>query len=58
MGKLVAGDEESYRYLVESIREFPKPERFSAMIEKAGFGQVSATPFSGGIVHLHTAYKI
>jgi ubiquinone/menaquinone biosynthesis C-methylase UbiE len=40
-GKAVAGDEESYRYLVESIRKFPNQENFAARIRRAGFGRVT-----------------
>lgn len=58
IGKLVSGDEESYRYLVESIREFPNKVRFAKMIEEAGFGRVDATPYSGGIAVLHTGIKL
>lgn len=58
IGKLVSGDEESYRYLVESIREFPNKVRFTRMIEQAGFGRVDATPYSGGIAVLHTGIKL
>ncbi len=41
LGRVVAGDAESYRYLVESIRKFPKPQAFAAMMREAGFGRVS-----------------
>ena len=58
LGRLVAGDGEPYRYLVESIRRFPPPETFSSMIAAAGFGQVTATPLSGGIVAIHSAWKL
>ncbi|MEM8812945.1 MAG: bifunctional demethylmenaquinone methyltransferase/2-methoxy-6-polyprenyl-1,4-benzoquinol methylase UbiE [Pseudomonadota bacterium] len=58
MGRIVAGDDEPYRYLVESIRRFPGPERFAAMIREAGFGRVQVRPLSGGIVALHSAWKI
>ena len=57
IGKLVAGDAEPYRYLVESIRRFPSPDAFSGMIAEAGFGRVSATRLSGGIVAIHSAWK-
>ncbi|GIK79507.1 MAG: bifunctional demethylmenaquinone methyltransferase/2-methoxy-6-polyprenyl-1,4-benzoquinol methylase UbiE [Pseudorhodoplanes sp.] len=57
IGQAVAGDAEAYRYLVESIQMFPKPERFSAMIRAAGFSRVSHTPMSGGIVALHSAWR-
>jgi demethylmenaquinone methyltransferase/2-methoxy-6-polyprenyl-1,4-benzoquinol methylase len=58
IGKAVARDEESYRYLVESIRRFPDAERFKAMIGQAGFGQVSADPVLGGVVAIHGGWKI
>src|SRR6516225_8823222 len=53
LGRSVAGDAEAYRYLVESIRRFPKPEAFAAMLRKAGFARVSHRPMTGGIVALH-----
>ncbi|MEM8797534.1 MAG: bifunctional demethylmenaquinone methyltransferase/2-methoxy-6-polyprenyl-1,4-benzoquinol methylase UbiE [Pseudomonadota bacterium] len=58
IGQLVTGDQDSYRYLVESIRKFPKPERFKAMIERAGFSEVSFRSYSGGAVVLHIGWKI
>jgi demethylmenaquinone methyltransferase/2-methoxy-6-polyprenyl-1,4-benzoquinol methylase len=58
LGRVVAGDEESYRYLVESIRKFPNQERFADMIRAAGFGRVSYRNFSGGIAALHSAWKL
>jgi demethylmenaquinone methyltransferase/2-methoxy-6-polyprenyl-1,4-benzoquinol methylase len=58
IGKLVARDEESYRYLVESIRRFPPMDRFSAMIRKAGFAQVKAEPILGGLVAIHSGWKV
>jgi demethylmenaquinone methyltransferase/2-methoxy-6-polyprenyl-1,4-benzoquinol methylase len=58
VGKAVAGDEESYRYLVESIRRFPPIERFSDMIGKAGFSQVKAEPILGGLVAIHSGWKV
>jgi demethylmenaquinone methyltransferase/2-methoxy-6-polyprenyl-1,4-benzoquinol methylase len=57
MGRAVAGDAESYRYLVESIRRFPHQERFAAMIRGAGFSQVSYRNLSGGIAALHSGWK-
>jgi demethylmenaquinone methyltransferase/2-methoxy-6-polyprenyl-1,4-benzoquinol methylase len=57
IGKAVARDEESYRYLVESIRRFPPMERFKAMIEAAGFSQVRAEPILGGLVAIHSGWK-
>jgi demethylmenaquinone methyltransferase/2-methoxy-6-polyprenyl-1,4-benzoquinol methylase len=58
MGGVVTGDADSYRYLVESIRKFPGPEQFSAMIAAAGFKRVSHTAYSGNITALHTAWKL
>jgi demethylmenaquinone methyltransferase/2-methoxy-6-polyprenyl-1,4-benzoquinol methylase len=58
LGQLVAGDAESYRYLVESIRRFPAPAAFSAMIEDAGFKRVSHRLMTGGIVAIHSGWKI
>jgi demethylmenaquinone methyltransferase/2-methoxy-6-polyprenyl-1,4-benzoquinol methylase len=58
IGRAVARDEESYRYLVESIRRFPTMERFCAMIAKAGFSQVRAEPILGGLVAIHSGWKI
>ena len=58
LGRAVAGDAESYRYLVESIRQFPRPDAFSAMIEAAGFRQVSFQRMSGGIVALHSGWRL
>jgi demethylmenaquinone methyltransferase / 2-methoxy-6-polyprenyl-1,4-benzoquinol methylase len=58
LGKAVAGDEESYRYLVESIRRFPAMPEFKAMIERAGFAQVRVEPILGGAVAIHSGWKI
>ena len=58
IGKAVADDEESYRYLVESIRRFPKPEQFRRMIGEAGFSQTKAEPVLGGLVCIHSGWKI
>jgi demethylmenaquinone methyltransferase/2-methoxy-6-polyprenyl-1,4-benzoquinol methylase len=58
IGRAVARDEESYRYLVESIRRFPPMERFSDMIRKAGFAQVKAEPILGGLVAIHSGWKV
>ena len=58
LGRLVAGDADSYRYLVESIRQFPRPEDFAAMIRKAGFSRTQWTAMSGGIVALHAAWRL
>jgi demethylmenaquinone methyltransferase/2-methoxy-6-polyprenyl-1,4-benzoquinol methylase len=58
IGKHVANDEESYRYLVESIRRFPSMNDFAAMITAAGFAQVKAEPILGGLVAIHSGWKI
>ncbi|MGU3492449.1 bifunctional demethylmenaquinone methyltransferase/2-methoxy-6-polyprenyl-1,4-benzoquinol methylase UbiE [Xanthobacteraceae bacterium A53D] len=58
LGKRVAGDAEPYQYLVESIRKFPPPEAFAQMMRDAGFARVTATPLTGGIVALHSGYRI
>jgi demethylmenaquinone methyltransferase/2-methoxy-6-polyprenyl-1,4-benzoquinol methylase len=58
VGKAVARDEQSYRYLVESIRRFPKPEQFRKMIAEAGFGQTRAEPILGGLVCIWSGWKI
>jgi len=58
MGRLVAKDEDSYRYLVESIRRFPNQERFKAMIEDAGFSRVTYTNLTMGVAALHVGVKI
>ena len=58
IGKIVAGDEDSYRYLVESIRRFPRMEAFRAMIEDAGFKSTSVEPILGGMVAIHGGWKI
>ena len=58
LGKAVADDEESYRYLVESIRRFPRPQAFARMIGDAGFVRPSAEPMLGGLVSIHSGWKI
>ena len=58
LGRVVAGDAESYRYLVESIRRFPKPQAFVAMLRAAGLGRVSFQAMSGGIVTLHSGWRL
>ena len=58
IGKAVANDEASYRYLVESIRRFPPMDAFSAMIAAAGFYRVSVEPILGGAVAIHSGWKI
>ena len=58
MGKVVAGDGESYQYLVESIRKFPDQETFAGMIRDAGFENVSYRNMTLGVAALHSGWKI
>lgn len=58
IGKAVTGDAESYRYLVESIRQFPRPDDFADMIREAGFARVKYEIMSGGIVALHSGWRL
>ena len=58
LGQLLASDRDSYQYLVESIRKFPKQAEFAWMIEEAGFKIVTYQNFTGGIVTVHSGYKI
>lgn len=58
LGRIVAGDPDSYRYLVESIERFPEMPRFSRMIEDAGFTNVSVEPILGGLVAMHRGWKL
>ena len=58
LGALAAGSAEPYRYLVESIRKFPKQEPFAAMIRDAGFGRVSYRNLTGGIAAMHSGWRI
>jgi len=58
MGQVIAGDRDSYRYLVESIRRFPDQDRFAGMIRQAGFDQVRYRNLSMGIAALHSGWKI
>ena len=58
LGQLLAKDEDSYRYLIESIRRFPDMETFKGMIEKSGFVQCKVEPMLGGLVAIHSGYRI
>jgi demethylmenaquinone methyltransferase / 2-methoxy-6-polyprenyl-1,4-benzoquinol methylase len=58
LGGVVVGDREPYRYLVESIRRFPGPEALAGMMAAAGFGRVSYRAMSGGIVALHSGWRL
>lgn len=57
LGKIVARDADSYRYLAESIRRFPEQETFAGMIRAAGLDLVSWRSLSGGIAALHSAWR-
>lgn len=58
LGKIVARDEPSYRYLVDSIQRHPDQETLKKMIEQVGFSRVSYLNLTGGIVAIHSAYKL
>ena len=58
LGQAIAGDAESYRYLVESIRRFPKMREFEGMIRQAGFEQTRVEPLLGGLVAIHSGWKV
>jgi demethylmenaquinone methyltransferase/2-methoxy-6-polyprenyl-1,4-benzoquinol methylase len=58
LGRAVTGDADSYRYLVESIRKFPRPGAFAEMIGAAGFSRANWQSLSGGIVALHSGWRL
>ena len=58
LGRAVTGDAEAYKYLVESIRKFPHPERFAGMMKSAGFRRVSFQRLTGGVVALHSGWRM
>jgi len=58
VGRAVTGDAEAYRYLVESIRKFPRREKFAGMIRAAGFGRASFESMTGGVVALHSGWRL
>jgi len=58
LGKAIADDEASYKYLVESIQRFPRPEEFRAMVSQAGFARAAAETMLGGLVTIHSGWKI
>jgi len=57
LGQMIAGDADSYRYLIESIRRFPPMPRFAQMIRDAGFSRVKVEPILGGLVAIHSGWK-
>ena len=58
VGRAVTGDAEAYRYLVESIRKFPKPAAFAKMMQAAGLRRVSFEPMTGGVVAMHSGWRL
>jgi demethylmenaquinone methyltransferase/2-methoxy-6-polyprenyl-1,4-benzoquinol methylase len=58
LGRFVARDEASYRYLAESIRRFPKQEELLSMMKDAGLENCRYYNLSGGIVALHRGYRL
>jgi demethylmenaquinone methyltransferase/2-methoxy-6-polyprenyl-1,4-benzoquinol methylase len=58
MGQVIAGDRESYQYLVESIRRFPDQERFLEMLRDAGFGNAKYRNLTMGVACLHSGWKL
>ncbi|OYW48485.1 MAG: bifunctional demethylmenaquinone methyltransferase/2-methoxy-6-polyprenyl-1,4-benzoquinol methylase [Novosphingobium sp. 28-62-57] len=58
LGQMIAGDEDSYRYLIESIRRFPTMPEFEAMIRDAGFKRTKVEPILGGLVAIHSGWKV
>ena len=58
IGEAIAGDGESYRYLIESIRRFPAMPEFEGMIRDAGFTRTKVEPILGGVVAIHSGWKI
>jgi demethylmenaquinone methyltransferase/2-methoxy-6-polyprenyl-1,4-benzoquinol methylase len=58
IGEMIAGDADSYRYLIESIRRFPPMREFEGMIGEAGFVRTKVEPILGGLVAIHSGWKI
>jgi demethylmenaquinone methyltransferase/2-methoxy-6-polyprenyl-1,4-benzoquinol methylase len=58
IGEAIAGDRDSYRYLIESIRKFPAMPEFESMIRAAGFTRTRVEPILGGLVAIHSGWKI
>lgn len=58
MGQLVANDRDSYKYLVESIKQFPNQDKFKEMISAAGFKHVTYKNLSFGVVAVHSGFKL
>jgi demethylmenaquinone methyltransferase/2-methoxy-6-polyprenyl-1,4-benzoquinol methylase len=58
LGRMVAGDEDSYRYLAESIRTFPDQEKLAGMMREAGFARVNVRNLSAGIAAIHSGWRL
>jgi demethylmenaquinone methyltransferase/2-methoxy-6-polyprenyl-1,4-benzoquinol methylase len=58
IGGMVTGNEEAYRYLVESIRKFPPQDEFISLIEAAGMERARYRNLSGGIAAIHSAWRL
>jgi demethylmenaquinone methyltransferase/2-methoxy-6-polyprenyl-1,4-benzoquinol methylase len=58
LGRIVAQDSESYRYLAESIRMFPDQERLATMMQEAGLGRIKVQNLSGGIAAIHSGWRL
>ncbi len=58
LGKMLANDEASYQYLVESIEQFPDPDLFATLIEDAGFDRVTYRTMTSGVVAIHSGWKL
>jgi demethylmenaquinone methyltransferase/2-methoxy-6-polyprenyl-1,4-benzoquinol methylase len=58
LGQAIAGDADSYRYLIESIRRFPSMPEFERMIREAGFARTKVEPIMGGLVAIHSGWKV
>ena len=58
LGRLIAGDADSYQYLAESIRKHPDQATLKSMLEQAGFARVEVRNLSAGIVAIHRGYRV
>jgi demethylmenaquinone methyltransferase/2-methoxy-6-polyprenyl-1,4-benzoquinol methylase len=58
LGRYVAHDEASYRYLAESIRTFPDQDELAEMLRQAGFARVEVRKLSGGIAAIHSGWRL
>ena len=58
LGKLTTGDADSYQYLIESIRRFPRQEALLELLNEAGFEQTSFRNMTGGVVAVHRGWRL